>query len=193
MSEQIRAIVILSEGANPHVVDSALGADPSIEVVGYSDSLDQDWQNLLSEQSDIVIVACESYSERAAHMIDRASKQRPDRPVVLMAQSSPNGLLRQAFESGADDVIALPQPPDAIRFLLLHARPQHAGQQRRRQADRGEEAEESSSCGRGVSHRPRCYRTRLIAATSCGCRRCGTRGARRCAASRCDRARSADG
>jgi pilus assembly protein CpaE len=118
MSEQIRAIVILSEGANPHVVDSALGADPSIEVVGYSDSLDQDWQNLLSEQSDIVIIACESYSERAAHMIDRASKQRPDRPVVLMAQSSPNGLLRQAFESGADDVIALPQPPDAIRFLL---------------------------------------------------------------------------
>jgi pilus assembly protein CpaE len=35
-----------------------------------------------------------------------------------MSQSSPNGLLRQAFESGADDVVALPQAPEAIRFVL---------------------------------------------------------------------------
>jgi pilus assembly protein CpaE len=118
MSEQIRATVILSDETDRHAVESALGFDPSIEVVGYSDSLDQDWQHLLSEPSDIVIVACDSYSDRAAHMIDRAAKQRPDRPVVLMSQSSPNGLLRQAFESGADDVVALPQAPEAIRFTL---------------------------------------------------------------------------
>src|SRR5262249_19359909 len=70
------------------------------------------------EPSDIVIVACEQYADRVAFMIDRSAKQRPDRPVVLMSQSSPNGLLRQAFESGADDVVALPQTPEAIRFAL---------------------------------------------------------------------------
>ena len=66
MSDQIRAIVILADETNRQVVDSALGFESSVEVVGYSDSLDQDWQHVLSEQSDIVIVACDSYSDRAA-------------------------------------------------------------------------------------------------------------------------------
>src|SRR4051812_21946881 len=67
MSDPIRAIVILSDETDRNAVESALGFDPSIEIVGYSDSLDQDWQQLLSEPSDIVIVACDSYSDRAAH------------------------------------------------------------------------------------------------------------------------------
>jgi len=118
MDDPIRALVLLSDDTDRQVVESALGPDPSFEIVGYSESLDQDWQEFLTQRSDIVIVACDSYNDRVAHMIDRAAKQRPDRPVVLMSQSSPNGLLRQAFESGADDVVALPQPPEAIRFVL---------------------------------------------------------------------------
>ena len=51
-------------------------------------------------------------------MVDRAVKHRPDRPVVVMSESSPNGFLRQAFEAGADDVITLPQPPDEVAFTL---------------------------------------------------------------------------
>ena len=118
MDDTIRALVVLSEDAERQVIESALGPEASIEIVAYSDSLDQDWQEFLGKASDVVIVACESYTNRVAHAIDRAAKQRPDRPVVLMSQSSPNGLLRQAFEAGADDVVALPQAPDAIRFTL---------------------------------------------------------------------------
>ena len=118
MDDAIRALVILSEDAERHVVDSALGPEPSVEIVGYSESLDHDWQEFLGQASDIVIVACEIYTDRVAYAIDRAVKQRPDRPVVLMSQSSPNGLLRHAFEAGADDVVALPQAPEAIRFTL---------------------------------------------------------------------------
>jgi pilus assembly protein CpaE len=118
MVERIRSLVILSDETDRHAVESALAQDPSLEVIGYLDGLDQDWQQFLGQSSDVVIVACESYTDRVAYAIDRAAKQRPDRPVVLMSQSSPNGLLRQAFEAGADDVVALPQPPDAIRFML---------------------------------------------------------------------------
>jgi pilus assembly protein CpaE len=118
MNDPIRALVILSDDTERHVVDSTFAMDPSLEIVGYSDSLDHDWQEFLAQPSDIVIVACQSYTDRVAYMIDRAAKQRPDRPVLLMAQSSPNGLLRQAFEAGADDVIALPQTADAIRFAV---------------------------------------------------------------------------
>jgi pilus assembly protein CpaE len=51
-------------------------------------------------------------------MVDRAVKHRPDRPVVVMTEASPNGFLRQAFEAGADDVITLPQPPSEVAFTL---------------------------------------------------------------------------
>ncbi len=118
MPDPIRALVILSDDTDREVVEAALGMDPSLEIVGISDNLAHDWQEFLAQQSDIVVVACESYTDRVAHMIDRAAKQRPDRPVVLVSQSSPNGLLRQAFEAGADDVVGLPQSPDAIRFVL---------------------------------------------------------------------------
>jgi pilus assembly protein CpaE len=51
-------------------------------------------------------------------MVDHAVKHRPDRPVVVMSEASPNGFLRQAFELGADDVITLPQPPEQVAFML---------------------------------------------------------------------------
>src|SRR5260221_9165919 len=117
-NDPIRALVVLSDDLEQYIIDAALGEDPSLVLVDHSDGLDHDWQGFLAQPSDIVIVACESYSDRAAHMIDRAAKHRPDRPVVLISQSSPNGLLRQAFEAGADDVVALPQPATAIRFVL---------------------------------------------------------------------------
>jgi pilus assembly protein CpaE len=51
-------------------------------------------------------------------MVDHAVKHRPDRPVVVMSEASPNGFLRQAFELGADDVITLPQSPEQVAFTL---------------------------------------------------------------------------
>jgi pilus assembly protein CpaE len=51
-------------------------------------------------------------------MVDRAVKQRPDRPVIVMSESPPNGFLRQAFEAGADDVITLPQTSTNVAFAL---------------------------------------------------------------------------
>jgi pilus assembly protein CpaE len=35
-----------------------------------------------------------------------------------MSEASPNGFLREAFESGADDVITLPQSPEQVAFTL---------------------------------------------------------------------------
>jgi pilus assembly protein CpaE len=117
MSETIRILVTLAEDADRQLVESALSEEPSLDIVGYVDQLD-DWRTFLEQQSDIVVVACEGYSDGATHMVDRAVKHRPDRPVVVMTQSSPNGFLRRAFESGADDVISLPQTSSTVRFAL---------------------------------------------------------------------------
>jgi pilus assembly protein CpaE len=117
MNDTIRALVAIADEIDAAIVD-AVTSDPGLTIVGVSRTLNEDWQAFLREQSDVVIVACEAYDEKAMHVVDRAVKQRPDRPVVVLAQTSPNGVLRQAFEAGADDVIALPQTPESVRFTV---------------------------------------------------------------------------
>src|SRR4029077_17723636 len=99
MADSIRILVTLAEHADPRLVEQALEGEPSLEVVGYADYFD-DWREFLEQPADLVIVGCSAADESATHMVDRAVKHRPDRPVVLMTESSPNGFLRQAFEAG---------------------------------------------------------------------------------------------
>jgi len=117
MSDTIRVLVTLAEHANPQLVEQALQGDSSLEVVGYADHVD-DWRAFLEQLGDIVIVATYGHDEGVTAMVDHAVKHRPDRPVVVMSEASPNGFLRQAFEAGADDVITLPQPPEQVAFTL---------------------------------------------------------------------------
>ena len=117
MTDLIRILVTLAEHADPRLVEQALQDEPSLEVVGYADYFD-DWREFLEQPADLVIVACAAGDESATHMVDRAVKHRPDRPVVVLTESSPNGFLRQVFEAGADDVVTLPQPPHELAFIL---------------------------------------------------------------------------
>jgi len=117
MADTIRILVTLSEHADPRLVEQGLEGDSSLEVVGYADYLD-DWREFLEKPADLVVVACSAGDDSATHMVDRAVKHRPDRPVVVMTEASPNGFLRQAFEAGADDVITLPQSPGEVAFTL---------------------------------------------------------------------------
>jgi pilus assembly protein CpaE len=117
MADAIRILAILAEHADRQLVQSAFDGDSSLEVLGYADSLD-DWRSLLERPSDMVVVACYGHDEGVTAMIDHAVKHRPDRPVVVITEASPNGFLRQAFEAGADDVLTLPQSPEQIAFTL---------------------------------------------------------------------------
>jgi pilus assembly protein CpaE len=117
MTDTIRILVVLAEHADQNLVEQALEGDPSLEIIGYADYLD-DWVEFLGQPADVVVVGCSAKDEGAAHMVDRAVKHRPDRPVVVMTKSSPNGFLRTAFEAGADDVITLPQLASEAAFTL---------------------------------------------------------------------------
>jgi pilus assembly protein CpaE len=117
MAEAIRVLVALDERADPKLVKAALEGEPSLDIAGYT-AHDDDWQAFLAQPSDVVIVGCAAGNEATAHMVDRAVKQRPDRPVVLMSQSPLDGFLREAFEAGADDVITLPQTSAEVAFTL---------------------------------------------------------------------------
>jgi pilus assembly protein CpaE len=117
MSDTIRILVTLAEHANAQLIEQALQGDASLEVVGFAEHLD-DWRGFLERPSDVVVVGSYGHDDGVTVMVDHAVKHRPDRPVVVMSEASPNGFLRQAFEAGADDVITLPQSAEQVAFTL---------------------------------------------------------------------------
>jgi pilus assembly protein CpaE len=117
MSDTIRILVTLAEHADRQLVESALEGEPSLEIAGYAEQLD-DWRAFLEQPGDVVVVACYGHDDGVTAMVDYAVKHRPDRPVVVLTEASPNGFLRQAFEAGADDVITLPQSAEQVAFTL---------------------------------------------------------------------------
>ena len=114
----VTALLALAEGADRSMYEQALDAQPSIDVISVSDTLGDEWKPFLEQSSDVVFVAYGGDAESAATIVALATRIRPERPVVLIAYGSQNGLLRHAFEAGADDVILLPQSPEGFRFAL---------------------------------------------------------------------------
>jgi pilus assembly protein CpaE len=114
----IRALVALSDNVNRFAIESVLGGGSSIEVVEYFDGLNGEWNEFFDHPSDVVIVACGALSDETSHLIGQAVRQRPDRPVVIVAEQAPNGSLRPAFEAGADWVLTLPQSPEEVGVAI---------------------------------------------------------------------------
>jgi pilus assembly protein CpaE len=128
MASAIRAFVALDTGMSRDVVTEALPRDDgSIDLVGVVEGLDEAWLTLQEVPNDLLVVACSGHSEKALVLIDGAVKQRPSRPVIVFGYGSPNGFVNRVFEAGADDVVILPQDPDAVRFALQKAIARKAG------------------------------------------------------------------
>ena len=71
-----------------------------------------------SRPFDVVVVACDGFSERALQVITAVAGERPEAPVVVLYSGSPNGFMEAAFEAGADDLITLPETGEQIAFAL---------------------------------------------------------------------------
>ena len=67
------------------------------------------------------MVACADSSDRALFLVDGAVKQRPERPVVVVCDGSPNGFVQRVFDAGADDLLTLPQTQEDVLFALRKA------------------------------------------------------------------------
>jgi pilus assembly protein CpaE len=99
-----------------------------VEVVGIVDGIGSSWETVQETPSDVLVIACAGYSERALFLINGAVKQRPSRPAIVFAFSAPDGFMRRLFEMGADDVLELPQDPADVLFAFQKALARkHAG------------------------------------------------------------------
>ena len=121
MADRIQALVALDSGVDSNYVQSLLPSGESFEVVGVINGLDESWRTLQETAPDLLIVVCSGYSDRTLYFIDSAVKQTPDRPIVVLTTGSPNGFVRRVFESGADDILTLPDSSDQISFALEKA------------------------------------------------------------------------
>ena len=77
--------------------------------------------NEIPSGADLVVVGCSQSHDQALEVISAATAQRADRPVVVLYHGSPNGFLQQAFEAGADDLVALPQGAGQLGFAFEKA------------------------------------------------------------------------
>lgn len=121
MTGPIKVLVALDVDVDEAAVQSCLPLDGEIETAGLVEGLEEGWRILQETPTDLLIVACAGYSERALFLIEGAVKQDPSRPVVVFSTKAGNGFLRRAFEMGADDFVTLPESPDNIGFVLRKA------------------------------------------------------------------------
>ena len=121
MAAAIHALVAVESGVDTHEIQMMLPDGSAVEIVGIINGLEESWRTLQETAPDLLIVACQGYSDRALYFIDASVKQQPDRPVVVLTKGSPNGFVRRVFESGADDIVTLPEAPERLSFALEKA------------------------------------------------------------------------
>jgi pilus assembly protein CpaE len=121
MTSRVKTLVAIDAGVDHELIESALPEGSDIQVVAVVDGLEESWTALQETATDLIVVACAGHSERALVFIDGAVKQRRERPVVVLCESSPNGFVRRVFEAGADDIVTLPETPGNVLFTLEKA------------------------------------------------------------------------
>jgi pilus assembly protein CpaE len=121
-ADAIKTLVALDEGVDSEAIRAALPeSHADIQIVGLVQGLDETWRILQETTTDLLVVSCSGYSDRALFLVDAASKQRPERPIVVLSDGAQNGFVRRLFEAGADDIVLLPESPDRVRFTLQKA------------------------------------------------------------------------
>jgi pilus assembly protein CpaE len=117
-SRPVKALLAIEPGVDAEQVQASLPADADFNVVGMVSGADDALRWLRDSAADMLLVACAGYSDRALLLLEAVSRQNPDLFVVVLGHGSPNGFLRRAFESGADDIIMLPASRDQVRFEI---------------------------------------------------------------------------
>ena len=116
-SARIRALVAV-EGLDTFEVQRAMPDDPSFQLLGLTDGVDETVRTLQTRDVDVLVVACEGREDdRSLQIIDSANRTAPSVPIVVLSTASPNGFLRRAFEAGAADMGLYPavEGPAAVR------------------------------------------------------------------------------
>ena len=104
----MQALVAVDDEVDRGLIDAVVGTRPEVTVLDYLEVGGSTASNYGS--GDVLLVACGGYTADVQTYVAEAARQHPSRPIVLLCPSTSNGYLREAFNNGVDDVVAL--PPD---------------------------------------------------------------------------------
>jgi pilus assembly protein CpaE len=118
MTGLIRTAVALDPALDMRDVDPLLD-DPGIQVLDILEG--ESWGADEVGDADVLLIASPGHGDAPLRMIAQAVRERPERPVVVACIGPANGLVRQVFESGADDIVLLDgsTEPGADTFFAL--------------------------------------------------------------------------
>ena len=121
MSGTIQAAVAINGVADRDAIEGLVASLENVEIVGFVDSAYDGFGGAVEPDADVLVLACGAASDNAVAHVEAAVRQRPSRPVVVLFDGQPNGLVRRVFEVGAEDLFALPAPGEPIDWQLVSA------------------------------------------------------------------------
>ena len=129
MSRLPRTLVAVDSGLDVNAVAGSLPEGEAVNVVGVYSDLDEARLKLDHVPFDMLVVASTGHSDRTLLLIDAARKLEPERTVLVLSEGSTNGYVRRLLESGADDILMLPQNKEQLSFAVkkLMARRNRSG------------------------------------------------------------------
>jgi pilus assembly protein CpaE len=135
--EPIRVLASLDSGIDQEVVQTLLSIEPAVQIIGVSETLGGGgWDSVAEQSADLLLVACQSHSDRVLSFITRSVKQHPERPVVVLSGETANGFVRRVFEAGADDLITFgPASNGSLRDEIVFTLQKAMARRRVPQAD----------------------------------------------------------
>ncbi|HSC50623.1 MAG TPA: AAA family ATPase [Gaiellaceae bacterium] len=113
-----KILLVLEDGFDAAEIEEALPAEATVQSARLNGRLPL----ADAAEAELLVVACASDRDHALEAIKAIHGQLQSRPpVVVIYAGSPNGFMERAFEAGADDLIALPQPREQLAFALEKA------------------------------------------------------------------------
>jgi pilus assembly protein CpaE len=120
---EIRALVAHDAGFVGDWVADHIPVGSGITVAGIVGDLTPTPDEIQESDADVLVVACSDQPEAALALVGWWAGQRPERPVVVLCHTSPNGFVGQAFSAGADDLIVVERgrevSPEVSRELVF--------------------------------------------------------------------------
>jgi pilus assembly protein CpaE len=118
MNRETRIFLALGDHVDHAAVRAALPAGSRTQVATLAEAAGRMESLLGTTPFDMVVIGCSDGDEHALAAVATAADRRPEAPVVVLYEGSPNGFMDAAFDAGADDLITLPQDPEHVSFAL---------------------------------------------------------------------------
>ena len=119
----IDTLLAVEPGLDREAVEATLPQENGLRLVGVGEPGD-DWELASKQPADVLVVVSRPDSPVMLGVIADAVRERPDRAVVVVTGTSPNGFMRRIFEAGAEDVVVadeIGEPSLELRFAVEKA------------------------------------------------------------------------